>query len=224
MSKRLIEENTYPFYWLDELAETTLNPEKNDVAALKPPELSAIRERLPGEFSRITSALKNQAFCLYSYDALKVVARHYDQAIRLLHNQAQINLARYPRKGPLRETGQLLLDNLHELSLRVNQRYNDYLSDKPDGKPKGNGLLKILCRLSVDQIGLILRAADDVKLIVSRSLSMVYKTIVPYLSTDKKEHISWDSMRSSTYHPDEPDKEAAIAALESMIRKIREYR
>lgn len=52
MLKKKEHENTYPFYWLDELAEITLNPDKNDVLQLKAPELTAIRERLPAEFAK----------------------------------------------------------------------------------------------------------------------------------------------------------------------------
>ena len=40
MRKRLEIEKQYPFYWLDSLAEITLNPEKNDVVALEPQELT----------------------------------------------------------------------------------------------------------------------------------------------------------------------------------------
>src|SRR5690606_2413373 len=50
---------------------------------------------------------------------------------------------------------------------------------------------KLLCDLSVDQLALILKAADDSKLVISRSLSMVFKTIVPFLSTPHQKDISY---------------------------------
>jgi hypothetical protein len=223
MSKRLNDENTYPFYWLDELAEITLNPEKNAVEELKPPELAAIRERLPGEFSRISAYLKNQAFCLYCSDHIKVVAGHYDQAIRLLQLQIQINLAQYPANGPLRETGQLLLDSLNELYIGIHQRYQTYLSETPPASPESEPLYKILCRLSVDQIAIILKAADDIKLVVTRSFSQVLKSIVPFLSTERFKNFSWKSARSSTYKMEGSDKEIVIQTLEQLIAKIEEY-
>ena len=83
---------------------------------------------------------------------------------------------------------------------------------------------KLRCRLSVDQLGLILKAADDTRLISSPSLSLVFKAVVPYLSTERKKDLSWDSMRSSTYHPEQSDQETAIAALEKIIRAIRDYK
>lgn len=223
MPKRLILAKQYPFAWLDELAEITLNPEKNDVEALAPPELAAIRERLSGEFSRISATLKNQAFSLYSVDHIKVVAGQYDQAIRLLRKQIQINLAQYPVMGPLRETSQQLLDQLNELSQSVHQRYQTYLSEPPPNHPESQALYKVLCRLSVDQIAIILRAADDIKLVVTRSFSQVLKSIVPYLSTERFKNFSWKSARSSTYKMEESDKQIAIRTLEALISKIQEY-
>jgi hypothetical protein len=114
------------------------------------------------------------------------------------------------------------------LSHDIEKRYTAYLPEpvitQENQAVPALGIFKIICALSIDQMGIILKAADDVKLIVSRSLSMVFKSIVPYLSTTNKKELSWDSMRSNSYHPEERDKEAAIAALEKLIRKIRDYK
>jgi hypothetical protein len=223
MSKRLEIEKQYPFDWLDTLAEITLNPEKNDVRALEPHELTVIRERLPEEFSRISATLKNQAFCLYSNDKVKVVAGHYDQAVRLLRQQTQINLAQYPEKSPLRDTGQQLLDHLNEFYRSVHQRYPVHASEPSPDNPGSSALYKVLCRLSVDQIAIILKAADDIKLVVTRSFSQVLKSIVPFLSTERFKDFSWKSARTSTYKMEDGDKTIAIETLEALIGKIREY-
>ncbi|MEJ7682997.1 MAG: hypothetical protein WKG06_35105 [Segetibacter sp.] len=82
---------------------------------------------------------------------------------------------------------------------------------------------KLLCILSVDQMALLLRSADDLKIIMARSLNAVFKTIVPHLSTPYQENISWDSMRSKSYNAETRDKEIVIQTLEQMIKKIREY-
>ncbi|MEO3404981.1 hypothetical protein AAFN85_13830 [Mucilaginibacter sp. CAU 1740] len=215
---------TYPFGWLDELAEVIMNPEKNKALALTPDDLSHIRERLPGEFGNIRETLKNQTFALYSNEKIKVVAGHYDQAIRLLMQQMRINLALYPPEDLLRDTAQLLLDHLNEFSQSMHQRYQSTdgetsLADQPELQP----IYKVLCRLSVDQIAIILKAADDIKLVISRSFSQVLKSIVPYLSTQRFENFSWKSARSSTYKMENNDKEAVIGILEALIRKVREY-
>lgn len=90
-------------------------------------------------------------------------------------------------------------------------------------KPAEKEKSKVLCTLSTDQTGLILRAADELKILMSRSMNQVFKTIVPHLSTPYKEHLSYDSMRSKSYAAEERDKKTAIETLEKIIEKIREY-
>ncbi len=82
---------------------------------------------------------------------------------------------------------------------------------------------KLLSILSVDQMALILRAADDLKIVMARSLNSVFKNIVPYLSTPYQENISYDSMRSKSYSAETRDKEIVIETLQQMIKKINDY-
>lgn len=82
---------------------------------------------------------------------------------------------------------------------------------------------KLLCILSVDQMALVLRSADDLKIIMARSLNSVFKAIVPHLSTPYQDNISYDSMRSKSYTAETRDKEIVIQTLEQMIKKIKEY-
>ncbi|VTR29483.1 hypothetical protein [Sphingobacterium thalpophilum] len=82
---------------------------------------------------------------------------------------------------------------------------------------------KILCVLSTDQMALILRATDDLRIIQAKSLNEVFKTIAPHLSTPYKEDISHGAMRSKAYSPEERDRQIAIETLERIIEKIKEY-
>ena len=82
---------------------------------------------------------------------------------------------------------------------------------------------KILVKLSTDQIALILRAADESRLLEARSMSEVFKKIVPFLSTPNKEELSYDSVRSKSYVAEDRDKQTAVAALEKVIAKIKSY-
>lgn len=91
---------------------------------------------------------------------------------------------------------------------------------KGDDNKKG---IKILCNLSTDQIGLILRAADEAKTLTARSLNEVFRTIVPHLSTPHKKELSFDSVRSKSYVAETKDKEIAIDALRQIIEKIKRY-
>jgi len=91
------------------------------------------------------------------------------------------------------------------------------------GTKSHQSIHKVLCMLSIDQLGLILRAADDLRVIHAKSLNEVFKTIVPYLSTPYKEELSSGSMRAKSYSPEERDKQVAIETLERIIIKIKEY-
>ncbi len=88
---------------------------------------------------------------------------------------------------------------------------------------KDQGEQKVLCILSVDQMALLLRSVDDLKIVMARSLNAVFKSIVPFLSTPYQENISYDSMRSKSYSAETRDKEIVIQTLEKMIKKIKEY-
>lgn len=82
---------------------------------------------------------------------------------------------------------------------------------------------KVLCMLSTDQMGLILRAADESRVLVAKSMNQVFRSIVPHLSTPYKEDLSYDGMRSKSYVAEDKDKQKAVEALERIIKKIQEY-
>ena len=82
---------------------------------------------------------------------------------------------------------------------------------------------KVMCMLSTDQTGLILRATDELRILVAKSMSEVFKTIVPHLSTPYKEDLSYDGMRSKSYVAEDRDKQIAIETLERIIKKIKQY-
>jgi hypothetical protein len=82
---------------------------------------------------------------------------------------------------------------------------------------------KVLCKLSTDQTALILRASDELKILIAKSMNHVFKTIVPFLSTSNKVELSYDSMRSKSYVAEERDKKIVIETLERMIKQIKEY-
>ena len=82
---------------------------------------------------------------------------------------------------------------------------------------------KITCLLSADQIALILRAGDESRILNAKSMSAVFRTIVPHLSTPYKTELSYHSVRSKSYNAEDKDKEIAIETLEKIIKKIKSY-
>lgn len=225
MKKRLVK-LPYPFAWLDEAIEQTLNPVKGSVTLLAADEIEQLKFKFGAEVHQVLGSLKAQTFWIFSPKKKKAVLEEYDQAIRLLKKQAVFNQDNYPQDSILKIAGNAIIAYLEELSHAIEKRYPAYLpvqrSPNENAPQPAPGIFKIICDLSIDQMGIILKAADDIKLIVSRSLSQVFRSIVPYLSTTNKAELSWDSMRSNSYHPEERDKDAAIAALEKLIRKIRD--
>jgi len=110
------------------------------------------------------------------------------------------------------------------LYLKETLRLSVKVFDQPDKKSEPfQAKHKIVCNMSTDQIGLILRAADESKVISARSMNAVFKTIVPHLSTPNKVDLSYDSLRTKTYNVEERDREVAIQLLQQMIRRIEDF-
>ncbi|MDN5288956.1 MAG: hypothetical protein JWR38_5230 [Mucilaginibacter sp.] len=225
--KSMREDNSYPFTWMDEVVEVTLHPGM----AREKPRINYLEKDLSEQFrleaGRIFAALKSQTFGLFSNRKVRIVADRYLSAVQLLLSQARIHETAYPKNSARRPIIRDIIGCLEGLELQIQKRYGTLLT-KSENSHLGNSaspqIFKMLCRLTVDQLGIILRAADDAKVIVSNSISMIFKTVVPYLSTENRKDISWDSMRSNSYHPEESDKQIAIEALEKLINKIRDYK
>lgn len=227
--KRCDNDQAYPFFWLDELVEVTLNPLRSNLKLLTREVLNGIQKRLPDEVIRIDACLKTQTFCLYVTDQVKVVAGHYDQAVRQLKQQAQNNLAQYPKTGLLQQTGQIIVQSLIDLSTNLHRRYSDYLPEPISPTDTENDQVnkapaKISCALSGDQLGIVLRAATDAGMIIGQSFRKICKIIAPWLSTPWRAQVSWDTLRSNSGRPEQRDKDIAVAFLEKMIVQIRSYR
>lgn len=114
----------------------------------------------------------------------------------------------------------LYLEKKMRLSVMPLQEHAEFIkSNASPEKPKQ----KIMCMLSTDQTGLIIRATDELRILVAKSMNEVFKTIVPHLSTPYKEDLSYDGMRSKSYVAEDRDKQIAIDTLERIIKKIKEY-
>jgi hypothetical protein len=217
----------YPYTWLDEVVEITLNPEKTKVTELKFQQLESIESKFDKELQAVLTDLKTNTFCLFSSKKIKAVVTQYYDSLILLERQAMQNLAAYPDDHPLAATGENIILYIQNMGVALKKRYGKYItsmvSESSITPPQDAVVSKILCKLSADQIGVILKAADDTKLLLASSLSVVFRSIIPFLSTDKIKNLSWDSMRKRTYHIEQIDKDVAIATLEKLIVKIREY-
>jgi len=81
---------------------------------------------------------------------------------------------------------------------------------------------KILCNLTVDQLSLFLKAADLSNIISARSLSAVFQSVAPYLSTPHREDISHSSLRVKSYSVEERDKSVLIDIMTRLTEQIKD--
>ena len=215
-------QSDYPFALLDEIVEVQVNLHATAISKPKPTDL---KDQFARECHKVWTLFKSQIFCLLSDEQIKVTIDQYLLIIRHLKNQLSQKLKNLPPKSR-RSSYQILIELLDGLETSIRERYPNYTTNFTAGQPANKAVqrspFKLLCHLSADQLGLIIKAADETRLVEARSLSLVYQTIVPFLATKNKQELSWDAMRSSTYHPEEIDKVTAIAALEKMIAKIKQ--
>lgn len=214
----------YPFAFFDEILEARCNPGSIYYQAPSAADRPLLEAEATAESVRIYRVLREQTFSLQTASQICPVVEQYLQAIDELGAQAWQDHQASEESG---ENAALLLSiirMLSELKTRILHRYEKVLPESRAGKPgKAAVIAKLICKLSADQIGIILRAADDNKIVLSKSISLIYKTLIPYLATTQRSELSWQSVRSSSYHPGEGDKAAAIAALEAMVDTIRGY-
>ncbi|QRR00111.1 hypothetical protein [Dyadobacter sandarakinus] len=99
--------------------------------------------------------------------------------------------------------------------------------EAPSTATKSNGCIKktadkVLCKLTVDQLALFFKAADQSKIIAAKSLSAIFQAVAPYLSTPYKEDISHGSLRSKSYSVEGRDEEQLLSFLTKLTRQIEE--
>ncbi|MCF0065664.1 hypothetical protein MUK70_11335 [Dyadobacter chenwenxiniae] len=81
---------------------------------------------------------------------------------------------------------------------------------------------KILCNLTVDQLSLFFKAADLSNIISSRSLSAIFQSVAPYLSTPHRAEISHSSLRVKSYSVEERDKSLLIEMMIRLTEQIKD--
>jgi hypothetical protein len=219
---------TYLLEWMDLTVTSTLNPNKTDLSMITPIQSRAIIEKATEQTFFIQSQFTIQVFSLTKEKQIKIlVGNYYSTLLFLLDKITEINNSTDLQKDSLKEVTAALITCLDELITFVESRFANYLTGAFQIiERKTNGPIvmnKVLCKLSTDQTALILRASDELKILISKSMNHLFKTIVPFLSTPNKADLSYNAMRSKAYSAEERDKEIAIETLERMIKQIKEY-
>ncbi len=217
--------------WLDSLITGSLNPEKNDLNGLSDEDIYCIATRVKEEKERLLVNLKKQLFSLRKKKhAVFLVNQLHSSFIVLMNQVLKHQKDQKLNRQSFGELYSALISVFQESLSFIELHFIAYLkTDQSIHKketeiiPEKNASQKLLCDLSVDQMALLLRSAEDLKIITARSINSLFKTIVPHLSTPNQDNISPDSMRSKSYVAETRDKEIAIQALEKMIKRIKEY-
>lgn len=230
----MIPLRTYSLEWLDSLISVTLNPERPYLDNLQPEDIARLQEKIPTECIQVQSELNNHIFGVNKESQVQHMVKKYYNAIISLRETMNGNLGNPGLRNPdLVVIEQLLLSSLNDLLSFIEKRYGYYI-DPGNGHMQSqdrasvpakrkDAATKVLCNLSGDQIALILRGADEAQILKARSMNAVFKSIVPFLSTEHRENLSADSIRSKAYNPEEADRDMAVKALEAIIRKIQSY-
>ncbi|MFH7017381.1 hypothetical protein [Flavobacterium sp. FlaQc-47] len=223
---------TYLLEWMDVTVTSTLNPNKTDLKMITPVQSRAIIKKATEQTFLIQSQFTIQVFSLTKEKQIKILVGNYHSALLfLLDKIREINSRDDLDRVNLKEVTAALISCLDELITFVESRFANYLSapfqiiEKKISTPvvMNNISGKVLCKLSTDQTALILRASDELKILISKSMNHLFKTIVPFLSTPNRADLSYNAMRSKAYVFEERDKQIAIETLERMIKQIKEY-
>jgi hypothetical protein len=223
----------YLLEWMDLTVTSTLNPNKTDLTMITLLQSRAIIKKATEQTFLIQSQFTVQVFSLTNEKQIKIlVGNYYSALLFLLDKITEINNSNELHRDNLKEVTTTLISCLDELITFIELRFANYLGGsnfeiikrKYDGRTKMNTPSnKVLCKLSTDQTALILRASDELKILISKSMNHLFKTIVPFLSTPNKVDLSYNAMRGKAYVAEERDKEIAIETLERMIKQIKEY-
>lgn len=149
---------------------------------------------------------------------------YYRKVFSQLHSNQEFSLNQnYP---PLSQViGNWLLHETKYWENRLNLwvRVREVRQEDESSAKKNRPQERIQWSLSADQIALILRAADQSRIILAKSMSAVFKMVVPHIQTPYRDSLSHSATRTGAYHAEQTDKDKAINALQKMIECIKGY-
>lgn len=228
---------TYSLEWLDSLVTVTLNPDRPYRSKITEADSILLSGKLPLEAFQVQLELNLKIFSLVKDSHVRHVVTKYHTVITSLR-ESVITYKENPefKAETLSGLDLQVISCLEQLISFIEKRFGQYLEINDSGypgevaekesipkHPRENQRDRVLCTLSGDQIALILRAADETQVLKAKSMNAVFKAIVPHLATPHKDSLSASSIRSKAYNPEETDRDIAVRALESIIKKISGY-
>lgn len=221
---------SYPIHWLDNFINSTIHPENNTRDSLLRICSENTKKQIKIEVSTIKTKIKNRIFSMTKEHQVRLyVINHYRSFEVLLSQLEPYKQFKVYQNPALLDILNILKHEILELRNFIELWYPEYIKNSPSSYEElQNGYSKkfsgkIRCNLTGGQTALVLRAADDSKFLVARSMRSVFMAIVPHLSTPQRKNLSSDSLRLKAYTVADKDKEIAIRKLKSIIKKIEKY-
>ncbi|SHN45554.1 hypothetical protein [Chitinophaga sp. CF418] len=217
----------YHLKWIDSLITNELNPSKADLSSIPPQQIELLCSQIPVEIEKIKFLIFNQIFRLKSKEHLGLLIKMYRSSLEYL----LITAAEHTNTITLSLQNEALpsfynkiIVGLEELSSFITGRFSALIqTDNSSGNNTPVPRDKVTCTLSVDQIGIFIRAGVETELIIGKSLSKVFKEMIPQISTPNRNDISWENARRKSYACERNDQNVLISKLELIIKKIKEY-
>ncbi|MFI2744094.1 hypothetical protein ACG2LH_15265 [Zhouia sp. PK063] len=214
---------SYILAWLDTVISTNFD-NTNVHPPLSTAQLQELIRKIHKESQAIEAKLKHRVYAITSEKRIRIFLNNYYHTLEVLH----LKVHSYRLTLPDKEKQWLLLlttleDTLDKLMQLIQERFENYIHPQKPTLKKQRSSQKVRCNLSTDQAALILRAADESRLLQSKSLRHVFHTITPFLATPTKENLSSDAMRVSAYKAEEKDKDIVVRELQRLIEKVKSY-
>ena len=226
-------EQYYYLDWLDKFITETYS------TAIQSENLLLIQQQIEEGKEKFCTRFRSEVFRLTKQKKIRLlVSRYYMALLQLLH-ESTASIEKISKESvQLMNIYKDIIQWLEATLSFIEKRFPAYLGYEmqlrnlltitKEVRTSGTAnqrqyIHKLTCNLSSDQLGLILRAAEELKIISAKSMNEVFKTVVPYLSTAHKEELSYDGMRSKSYVAEKRDKRIAIERLEQIMIAIKEY-
>lgn|SRR5690606_18818388 len=219
-----------PIHWLDNFVMININPGINTRGSVLKVCNANTKNQIKQEVSTIKTTIKDRTFSMSKDSQLELYIANLHRSFEVLLAQIE----KYKQFKVYQNRAFIsILDILHYevvgLHHFIELWYPKYLkklesyTSEPQSWYSKKFPDKVVCSLTGDQVALILRAADESKFLVARSMRSVFQAIAPYLATPHRKALSYDSLRLKAYIVSEKNKEVVIEQLNSIIKKIEKY-
>ena len=139
--------------------------------------------------------------------------RHSQKEFKQMYKKTDVKLN--PHYADIKDViGCWFKEEINYLEKKFHSQVNPLETRSDSNMTSGSNGIKVQLALNADQIAILLRTFVEIGILHMKSLKLVFKSIIPFLSSKRQEDLSWDSMRKRSYSPEDKDRKAVIAILD----------